>query len=452
MAKKQRSHGQGSVYRKVPGGPWIVSYYDATGKRRVQSTWTTDRRAAERIAASIVEGVALRKAGLINPRDDRFAAEGRAPIRTHVDAYLVHCQTAGRALQSQREVAQQLRAIVIGSGAGTLSELTADSLERHLFQRRSAGRAARTVNRTRAIALAFMNWAVKTGRIESNPLGVVPKLDETTDRRRVRRPLTDGELKRLLDVARCHDREAWYLAAFHAGLRRGDLKRLLWTDVDLIAKTITVRGGKAKRIDTVPIHPELAGSLGRLREANRPMPLARVWATAVTNRTRQRDFERAGIPLVDEDGQAADLHALRMTLHTQLARAGTAPQVAQRIMRHSTYSTTLKHYTSLSLMDDAAALERLPAVGSADADSVRATGTAGRSLLGESSNESSWRAKRCNSVQRDANLASESTRSDENKNPGNRRGFSMIQGTSVERTRLDSNQRPSVSKTDALSN
>ena len=185
------------------------------------------------------------------------------------------------------------------------------------FQRKSSGRAARTVNRTKAIAIAFMNWAVKTGRIESNPLGVGPKLDESNDRRRVRRPLTDGELKRLLDVARSHDREAWYLAALHAGLRRGDLTRMLWTDVDLVAKTLGVRGRKANRVDTVPIHAELAASLGRLREANRPTPLAHVWPTAVTNRTRRRDFERAGIPLVDEDGGVADFHAMRMTLHTQ---------------------------------------------------------------------------------------------------------------------------------------
>ncbi len=81
---------------------------------------------------------------------------------------------------------------------------------------------------------------------------------------------------------------------------------------------------------------------------------------------------------------------------------------------------------------------------------TRSTGTNDREIYRVSSTVSSWRAKGCNSVRRDANFASEWTRSDENKNPGNRRGFSMNQDTSVERTRLDSNQRPSVSKTDAL--
>ena len=57
-----------------------------------------------------------------------------------------------------------------------------------------------------------------------------------------------------------------------------------------------------------------------------------------------------------------DLHALRTTLGTQLARAGVAPQVAQKVMRHGDYRTTLKHYTVLGLVDAAQAVGRLPRI------------------------------------------------------------------------------------------
>ena len=43
-------------------------------------------------------------------------------------------------------------------------------------------------------------------------------------------------------------------------------------------------------------------------------------------------------------------------------RAGVTPQVAQRIMRHTDYRTTLKHYTVLVLTDTAAAINRLPGI------------------------------------------------------------------------------------------
>jgi hypothetical protein len=51
----------------------------------------------------------------------------------------------------------------------------------------------------------------------------------------------------------------------------------------------------------------------------------------------------------DAEGRVVDLHAMRTTLGTNLARAGVAPQIAQRIMRHGDYRTTLKHYTVLGL-------------------------------------------------------------------------------------------------------
>ena len=62
----------------------------------------------------------------------------------------------------------------------------------------------------------------------------------------------------------------------------------------------------------------------------------------------------------DAEGRVLDLHALRTTLGTNLARAGVAPQVCQRVMRHADYRTTLKHYTVLGLSDSAAAILKLP--------------------------------------------------------------------------------------------
>ncbi|MBX3357402.1 MAG: tyrosine-type recombinase/integrase [Phycisphaeraceae bacterium] len=76
----------------------------------------------------------------------------------------------------------------------------------------------------------------------------------------------------------------------------------------------------------------------------------------------------------DLEGRVIDLHALRTTLGTQLARAGVTPQVAQRIMRHGDDRTTLKHYTVLGLTDTAAAMDRLPAIAP-ERQSEAATGT-----------------------------------------------------------------------------
>ncbi len=142
--------------------------------------------------------------------------------------------------------------------------------------------------------------------------------------------------------------------------------------------------------------------------------MARVFPNAVTSRTRLEDFVRAGIdrrvPVMGADkkpieigkgkrkriqtriestdpkGRIADLHALRTTLGTQLARAGVAPQEAQKIMRLSDYRTTLKLYTVLGLHDSAGAIAKLRSIKDPGWESAKATGSDGRGVDATPSN------------------------------------------------------------------
>ncbi len=385
---KRRHNGQGTLFRYESDGPWISRWYDHTGRRRERSTRTTDRRTAERILGKHLADSALRRDGVVNPAMDRFAEADRLPLSQHIEEYLEHCRRVGQAPKAIAEKVRHLHAMLDGTGATRLADLTPDALERHLWQMQQAGKAARTVNFARQIAVAFASWAKKTGRLESNPLGVVPKLDENADRRRVRRPLSDEELVKLLDVAAPRGRRAWYLTAALAGLRLGDLRRLTWGAIDFVAGTITISDGKAKRVDVLPLHPQLAAELKARRDAMPALPMAKVFSEVVTNITVQKDLLRAGLarrevvtgadgkPVMigkgkrqrpktriiteDDQGRVIDLHALRTTLGTNLAKAGIAPQLAQRIMRHSDYRTTLKHYTVLGVADTAKAIGQLP--------------------------------------------------------------------------------------------
>ena len=116
----------------------------------------------------------------------------------------------------------------------------------------------------------------------------------------------------------------------------------------------------------------------------------RVVSQTLKNLTRLKDFLRAGLareqvvtdahgkPLMtgsgtrrrpktriiaeDDEGRVIDLHAMRTTSGTRLARYGTAPQIAREIRRHSDYKTTLKHYTVLGLTDTANAMRWLPGI------------------------------------------------------------------------------------------
>jgi Phage integrase family len=76
----------------------------------------------------------------------------------------------------------------------------------------------------------------------------------------------------------------------------------------------------------------------------------------------EKDLKAAGIPKVDERGRILDIHALRHTFDTLLAKGGVSQRVAQELMRHSDPRMTANVYTDLGIGDTAGALDALPAL------------------------------------------------------------------------------------------
>jgi integrase len=356
-----------TVFKRGGRGPWILKWFDASGKRREQSSRTTDKRTAERIAAQIEAKVALRREGVVDTRMDQIADENQRPIREHIDAYLAHLRHATRSRRTIADAKAHLDWMLEATKPARLSDISLDRIEGALSVLQEEGKAARTVNHRGGSVHSFLAWCVRSGRIASNPLRHLPRQVEELDRRRVRRALTAEEVERLLEVAEPRGRKLWYLLAYMAGLRLAELKRLRWGDLDLKAGVLTVRQGKAKRVDRVPLHPDLRAELARVRPTG-TLPSAPVFPTAPTNETRVKDYRRAGIKLLDDEGRVADLHSLRVTLATTLAVKGVPPQVLRKIMRHSRSSTTEQFYVHLRDEHTAAAIAVLnvevPSAGS----------------------------------------------------------------------------------------
>jgi integrase len=276
-------------------------------------------------------------------------------VGDHIDAYIEHCRRSGHAPRHVAQKRSHLRKFAKESRVRSLDEITAETLLENISAMRTRGKrgnSARTCNWRRSIVVSFMNWCVQDRRIAEHNTAATPKYDESDDQRRIRRALTDDECGRLLEIADAISahRGLWYRLALEVGLRRGELARLRWIDVDLDSRVLTVNGSKAKRRDVVPLLGDTAERLASLRPAAFA-PSDRVFPVAVSDAERRADFASAGIAETDALGRVADLHSLRTTLGTRLARRGVAPQIAQRIMRHSSYETTLRHYTDLRIDD-----------------------------------------------------------------------------------------------------
>lgn len=57
-----------------------------------------------------------------------------------------------------------------------------------------------------------------------------------------------------------------------------------------------------------------------------------------------------------------DFYPLRMTFITNLTRSGVSPKAAQILARHCDINLTMNTYNRLGVMDQAAAVEALPAI------------------------------------------------------------------------------------------
>jgi integrase len=73
--------------------------------------------------------------------------------------------------------------------------------------------------------------------------------------------------------------------------------------------------------------------------------------TVNARRILARLLEAAGIARRDSTGRKLDIHALRGTCASRLARRGVGVALTAKLLGHSTIEMTLKHYTKLDLAD-----------------------------------------------------------------------------------------------------
>ena len=422
---RSRGNGRGSL-TKSEKGVWLVWYYDADGRRRKISSRSTNKRDAERLLESLLSERLRIEAGVLDPDDLRRRDEKTRKLEEQAREYLAAFSRKPRSkaalevkLCTLRRLIDELRGQL--RREPLLRDFNPERVLEAMRNRVDAGLSARTANLLRAQAVALAAWLTREGRAKLHDFGSrLPRFDESQDRRVVRRVLTPDEILRLLEVADAHGRKLWYSLACYAGVRRGEIARATWGDVDFESGTIAIRNQKAGKCDVLPLRPELLEDLRRARPLLAPAAIysKRIFEQPVHGRTQLRDFKRAKIQKRDAEGRVADLHAFRTTLCTNLQRSGVEIQLAQRVLRHADLRTTQRHYSQLALRDLERALERLPAIvpttvsardGTTDSAAVVAAPKGLEQLVSRgSSSGSSRRAKPHETARRSENPSTQS--------------------------------------------
>ncbi len=396
------------------GRVWHFRFVDADGIKR-ERKGCSDKRATEEMARAAETAVARAKAGLTDPKAERFAREGRRPIREHIDEFIAGMDAKGNDPKHVRSTRTYLERIVEKAGIERIADLTpsavmqavaaikAEGLPANRSRKRPAtGRqdavgvkkpgelSARAVNAHLTAIKSLSRWLKRDGRASEYALETLGKQNEQADRRRIRRALTPEEAASVIRAAATGpeagglsgpDRAMLYDLALGTGFRAEELATLTPERFALDADppTVTVTAGYAKngREAIQPIASALADRLRpwlARRAPGRPVFAGMTEKTAAMLRV---DLKAAGVPYKTASG-VADFHALRAAYVSNLVASGASVKTCQTLARHSTPSLTIGVYAKVSLHDVRGAVENLPDLTSATptaAEPMAITGT-----------------------------------------------------------------------------
>ncbi|MFH1739272.1 MAG: site-specific integrase [bacterium] len=386
--------------KRNKGGTWYVQYHDENGQRRTVRG-CRDKEASLQISRKLEADVALRKAGVRDARTDRYAVEGRKLIAIHLEDFRRDMLARGVTPEYATKTHSRVTKLFDLAGICYLSDVKRPStIQSAIAQLRDAGRAAKTLNDILAGAKQFCRWARRDGRLAENPIDHLKGLNTAVDRRHDRRALADSELRRLFQAAsngpklqKCSgpERALIYKVSVLTGLRKNEIASLKKASFDLdgTPPTVTVEAAfsKHRRKDTLPLPDELVKELRRhLADKDDDEPAFRVPRFAY--RALKRDLEAAQIEYRDNSGRVVDFHAFRHTYVTRLVKAGVNTKTTQLLARHSDPRLTLGVYSHIEIIDQAAAIKKLPPLETDDIErdkqKILLTGTHGAENVGKS--------------------------------------------------------------------
>jgi len=366
---------------------WWFYYYDEWNARRLKRGGNTVGDCWRAIHALDAE-LALVRLGVVQPEQLDYARAGKKRLPVLLAEFRQHLHGRRASEQHIATTVADVKTIAAKCSIRSLAGFTITKVDGFLGDVLASGLSVNRRNRHRASLVQFLNWAVKTGKIPTNPITAIEALNEDVDRRRIRRALSIKELWALIDTTAAVGekggpiRALYYHVAARAGLRFSEIHRLRPKDCELdtadpcllIPAEITKTGRDAilsidpdlatalrKRLDHLtsrtelifPTMPTLITWKKDLLRARRAWILEPAALTARVARART-DFLKYETP----EGYAYR-GALRTTFGTHMYQMGVDLRTAQERMRHSDINLTAKIYQRVRLKDQRVAADLL---------------------------------------------------------------------------------------------
>jgi len=366
---------------------WHIRYRCPDG-RVLRVAGYTDKEATKQLAARLEKKAARQQEGMVDP----FEEHRRRPVTEHLADFRRYLEAKGNTTKHARQTCTRAQTLASGCRFVRLSDLSASVMVEWLAGERTASHMGiQTSNYYLRDFKSFLAWLIKDRRMGENPMAHLSPMNANVEERLERRALQPKEFAAFVEAAgkgkafrglTGSDRVVVYTLAAYTGFREGELGSLTPASFNLNADSPTVTAqaaySKRRRKDVQPLRPDVAEMM-RLYIADKPQD-QRLWPGSWANKGAEmvrRDLAAAGIPFKDGAGRVFDFHAIRHQFISSLAAAGVHPKVAQNLARHSTITLTMDRYTHLGLLDQTAALDKLPVlpIPGRRSEPMAATGT-----------------------------------------------------------------------------
>jgi integrase len=207
-----------------------------------------------------------------------------------------------------------------------LSDITASAIESYLQETKSQY----DYNNALSTIKAWLRWCVKSGMLSKCHADNIKKIHIQD---KARRSFTVEEVAKIIQTAKNETIYPLVMIAIYTGMRKSELLRLDWEDINLKNRIITVNISKSKKIRILPISDALYKVLRPLKHESGPI-------CDLHNHRRiiGRIFRKAGI-----DG---GWHHFRHTFITTTLQTGTDIETTRELAGHSSISVTAKYLHS----------------------------------------------------------------------------------------------------------
>jgi integrase len=342
---------------------WYCAFYGADGRRMFRSTKATDRKTALKIC------LAWESASAKARRRELTAAQARKVLaemvafssgetlsfhsaRSWLNDWLTNKTGAisETTLGRYQQVVRDFLAHIGRRAEASIAAVSPGDIIAFRNKLRAEGRSVATCNSIRSMLNAPFESAHKLGFIPINPVAAVEHLKERTAKPG-REPFTTQEAARLVEAAHGDWRGAVLLGAT-SGLRLGDVANLSWESVDIAGGLLRLETRKTGKLVVLPMHPDFAAWLSeRPRGIGKALVFPELAGKLIAGRrglsVQFRDIaKKAGIVgrVVTREGKGRStnsktFHGLRHSFISQLANAGVAPELRQKLAGHSDAKT-----------------------------------------------------------------------------------------------------------------